>query len=62
MTTWGQFLADYQGVQYTPSLTGILPIVLLTWQGTGTDMWDTTPPQPAAVASAAAAAFPNVFY
>jgi hypothetical protein len=36
--------------------------ILLTVSGTGTNMWDTTNPQPAGVAQALAAAFPDLFY
>jgi len=44
------------------SVSGELPIILLCWQGTGSDMWNTTPPQPASVASVVAQALPNIFY
>jgi hypothetical protein len=36
--------------------------ILLTVSGTGTNMWDTTNPQPAGVASALAANNPSLFY
>jgi hypothetical protein len=50
---------DHTGVSW--AISGELPIVLMTWAGTGSAMDNTGWPQPAAVAQAAAAAFPNVF-
>jgi hypothetical protein len=45
-----------------PTYAGDLPIILLCWQGTGSDMFNTAPPQPASVASVVAQAFPEIFY
>jgi hypothetical protein len=59
--TWPNVMDALAGIQPAPGLTGTLPIVLLTWAGTGSDLFNTAPPQPAGVAQAAAAAFPNVF-
>lgn len=59
--SWDALAADISGVSYTPPRWE-LPIVLMTWAGTGSDMWNTAPPQPAAVAQAAQSAFPDVFY
>lgn len=39
-----------------------MPHIVMTVSGSNTDMWNTAPPQPAGVASALAAAFPNLFY
>jgi hypothetical protein len=61
--TWGDVADRLDGTyRRTPSFSGDLPIILLCWQGTGSDMWNTTPPQPASVATVVAQAFPNIFY
>ena len=61
-TTWSDVSDKLDGLYYPPQYSGTLPIILLTWSGAGVSMWDTTPPQPAAVGLAAATAFPQVFY
>lgn len=60
-TTWDSLQANISGVSPSPALAGELPIVLMTWAGTGSPMDNTGWPQPAAVAQAAVDAFPNVF-
>lgn len=59
-TTWDDVASKLDGTASSPS-PGDLPIVLLTWAGTGSDMLNTGWPQPAAVGQAAEAAFPGVF-
>ena len=59
--TWAMVMDALAGIQSAPGLTGTLPIVLLTWAGTGSDLFNTESPQPAGVGQAAAAAWPNVF-
>ncbi|OBA72615.1 hypothetical protein A5641_08110 [Mycobacterium sp. 1554424.7] len=40
----------------------MMPHIVMTVSGTGVDMWNTAPPQPAGVAAALAAASPDLFY
>ena len=39
-----------------------MPHILMTVSGSNVDMWNTASPQPAGVAAALAAAFPDLFY
>lgn len=59
--TWESIQANISGTSYAPPVSGDLPIVLMTWAGTGSPMDNTAWPQPAAVAQAAVDAFPNLF-
>lgn len=56
--TWNDIAAKLDGNDFGPSLAAQLPIVIITWQGTGVDMW-TGPP--ADTARAAVGAFPQLF-
>ena len=40
----------------------MMPHIVMTVSGSNVDMWNTASPQPAGVASALAAAFPDLFY
>src|SRR5947209_13566300 len=53
---------DSPGSHFGTSERCTMPHIVMTVSGTGVDMWNTAPPQPAGVAAALAAASPDLFY